>query len=126
MPHSSVQYPFEFKVLEWAHDFSVQLTGENRGFLMVVDAAGDMRQFWSGEKKGHFDLALKDKLSAENAHWLFYHPFDAPEYTFIKWQGLEADVWERLIGKPFEAPAFVSERDGRSIAGLPTSWEVMF
>ena len=126
MPHSTVQYPFEFKVLEWASDFSVKLTGENRGFLLVVDAAGEVRQMWSGERKGHFDLSLKDKLAAENERWLFYHPFDAPEYIFIEWQDLGAVPLEQLTGQAFEMRDLVSERDGKSIERIPTSWNVMF
>ena len=126
MPRSTVQYPFEFQVLEWAASFSVGLTGEHRGFLLVVDEVGEVRQFWSGEGKGHFDLALKEELVAENERWLFYDPFDAPEYTFIEWQGLESALLERLIGKAFEARALVSARDGKSIEHIPASWRVMF
>lgn len=86
-----------------------------------------MRQIYTGDKPTHFDLNLKSKLMNSSQHWLFYHPFDAPEYMYLEWHNLQRSALERLLGKTFEPSDLLSMREAKErIKSIPVSWQVMF
>lgn len=112
MPRSTVKYGFEFAILDWAHRFSTVMTGQDRGFFMVLTLDGAVQQVLFGGAPHHFDLAVKDSLIESNQCWLFYDPFDAPEYMWIEWRNVQRSTLERLMDKCFEAADF-TQYNGR-------------
>ncbi len=126
MPHSTYQYLFEMRIGNWAASFVSKLNGGNRGFLLLLDADGAIRQVYTGDHPSHFDHQLKETLTNQHSHWLFYDPFDAPEYTFIQWKSIEMSVFERFLKHTFEAADLCSSRSNGSLDRVPSSWEVMF
>jgi len=59
--------------------------------------------------------------------WLFYDPFDSPEYIWLAWRNISRDVMEHLLGVSFQAKDFLPNRDGAEIIhSFPETWEVMF
>lgn len=133
MPHMTQAYPFEWKVLVFAHRLSEKLAGKPFvSFLMVFDDKGSVRtlQFEHPENGWHI---LTKRLNESGAVYLFYDPFDAPEYTWLSWSHIDRSTMERLIEHPFEDADFVKEQHATSRAPdlkvpnmYPVSWGVMF
>ncbi len=133
MPHTTNAYPFEGKVGNFAQRLSHQLAGQgDHTFLMVLNAEGAVQilHFECPDESWH---TLTDKLNKADMSYLFYDPFDAPEYTWLSWSRIECPAMERLIGGHFEEADFVKERHGMSRAPdlqppsqFPASWGVMF
>lgn len=125
MPRMTAKYGFEWKMVDWAHSFSIMMTGDVRGFLLLLDANGAIRQIYTGDEPTHFDMELQETLTKQNLHWFFYHPFDFPEYYFVAWKNIETSTLERLINKKFESSDLCPNSE-HSIDYVPTSWSVMF
>ena len=134
MPRSTQSYPFEWKVLGFASSLSARLVGRPGydSFLMVLDTDGSVRmlQFERSESSWAQRTAMLDSTGAS---YLFYDPFDAPEYTWLSWNRIERSTMERLMEESFEDADFVNYRAAASGAGklerpsaYPTSWGVMF
>jgi len=52
-------------------------------------------------------------LTASARSWIFYHPFDLPEYMYIGWKGVPETVLERVSGatiKSADVPLEFSEK----------------
>lgn len=126
MPHSTAKFHFELKVLGWASHFSRTMTGENRGFLITLDSGGAVHRIFFGTGPRHFDLTLKESLTKSNHCWIFYHPFDAPEYIWIEWQNVQRNVIERLIGTHLNETDFTDFVGMNERIEYPISWQVMF
>ncbi len=132
MPRKTQGYEFEWKILEFAGEFSERLFGGHFPFVMVFNSGGVLRSLYFEPPFSSWrDLTVKLKESGE-PHF-FYDPFDAPEWTWVSWFGLEQTTMERLIGRPFDESDFTKDRaaanvvpelDSRGV--FPNSWGVMF
>jgi hypothetical protein len=131
MPHSTHAYVFELKVGEFAAQLSRPLTGEARTFLIVFGEDGAARSviFESPTPSWH---DFVDELRAAGRPYLFYDPFDLPEYAYLTWHKLEQTVMEQLIGQDFQESDFVRYKELSRAPALspansyPASWAVMF
>ena len=134
MPRTTYAYPFEWKVLNFAGDQSSRLTArENpQGFLMQFDEPGSVNrmEFGCPDEGWH---VLKQACIDTGSAFLLFDPFDAPEYTWLEWQGIQRATMERLLGEAFEAPDFKkadvstpAAPDLKPAGAFPDSWSVMF
>lgn len=134
MPHMTQAYPFEWKVLGFAQNLSMTLAGKdgNASFLMVLNDNGAVRTLqFECPKNGWHNLT--NRLDESGAGYLFYDPFEAPEYTWLSWRLIDRSTMERLVGNCFEDADFVKTRQAASQAPsleppntFPVSWGVMF
>ncbi len=124
MPHATCKYQFEWKIFNWAKDFSSILTDHSHyAFFMVFTENGLTKKVIFGDRPETFDRKELEALQQEASCWLFHDPFEGPEYTYIQWQKVDRRTMERITGANFEPNDFVS--NDKSIE-FPTSWGVMF
>lgn len=124
MPHSTFAYPFEWKIGEWAGSLSHVRAGMLRRFLLtsVSDAAGShVTLDFPAQDVQH----TKEQLKRAETPFLFFDPFDAPEYTWLEWFRVTRPAMERLLGQQFADADFTSLKDGRH-QPYPETWGVMF
>ena len=130
MPRATTRFQFEWKVFSWADHLSEVLTGETRCFLAILDERGSVCQLLFGIDQSHRDSQAWELLQRSNPCWLFYHPFDAPEYIYIQWQNVQRSTMERLRGEPFVDSDLVSLSSSSQAPceriKFPISWSVMF
>jgi hypothetical protein len=88
----------------------------------VPDAAGNPFTLGCRDKALQ---SVRDRSTAGDTPFLFYDPFDAPEYTWLEWQGIARPIMERLLGQAFVETDFFSLKDGRQ-QPYPETWGVMF
>jgi len=132
MPHATFRFPFEFRMLSWAADLSHLMTGENRCFLLILDAEGVVCQLLFGEDEYNYDQETWQAAMRSNPCWLFYHPFDGPVHTYMQWQNVQRTTLERLMGQQFEEADLIErvlpqspQATGERVE-FPASWNVMF
>lgn len=123
MPQATCKFLFEFRILGWASNFSDTMTGENRGFLIVFSLDGAVERIFFGSFRCDFNLDLKRTITESAVSYFFYHPFEAPEYTFIEWKNLPRQTLERLMKEEFDQNDLTAS--GETIE-FPTTWGVMF
>ena len=133
MPHTTQAYPFEWKVLDFAQALSARLAGKRFvSFLMVFDDKGSVRTVQlERPENGWHDLTKR--LDESGSAYLFYDPFDAPEYTWLSWRQTDRSTMERLIEHHFDNVDFVKTPRAPSRAPdlevpnlYPVSWGAMF
>jgi hypothetical protein len=127
MPKSTFAFGFEWKVLELAarlaerHGARDESSDPHKPWLFVADDEGALQVVPLGadwrEKK---ERALASGLPS-----LFFHPFDAPEYTWLEWSHVDRQTMEALMDKSFQEGDFVSTRT-KELQPFPESWGVMF
>jgi len=102
--------------------------GRFYAFLMLFHSSGAVKRIFFGDSPRQFDLDMKEALAESSPSWLFCHPFEAPEYTWIAWQNIERTVMERFIGSPFDPSDFgpVHPVDVMEPIEFPASWGVMY
>jgi hypothetical protein len=124
MPHATNQYPFEWKIFEWATRLSKLLTGHSHyPFLILFAPNGQMHQIHFGDGPEEHDERLWQELR-ESAHaWLAYDPFEGPAYSNISWYQLPQGTVERLVGAPFTVEDLTA---GAQTIKFPATWSVMF
>lgn len=121
MPHTTSNYPFEFRIFEWADALAKRLAGDHKRFCLLLDEGGSTLR-----------LVFDDAKSPDGAAaaWVLYDPFDHPEYAYMQWQNVSAATFERFLGSPFLPQEFVpmgrDDRGSELGEGFPTSWSVMF
>jgi hypothetical protein len=124
MPRATCKYRFEWKVFDWAKNFSEILTGHDQyAFFIAFTETGRARKVIVGDRPETFDRQELEALQGESPSWLFHDPFEGPVYTYIQWQNVERRTMERLLGASFEPNDFMS--NDKSVE-FPTSWGVMF
>jgi hypothetical protein len=134
MPHMTQAYPFEWKIIGFASRLSAQLAGGQgyHSFLMVLSAEGAVQtlHFESPADSWH---QLTDRMDRAGTSYLFYDPFDAPEYIWLSWRHVDRSTMERLIGEQFQDADFIKLQHATSRApdlkppgAYPPSWGVMF
>jgi len=134
MPHTTAAYGFELKILGFAGSLSAWLAGEEgrQSFVMVFSENGTVRTLQFDCPGGSWHQ-LTQGLDHAGTPYLFYDPFDAPDYTWLSWRRIERSTMERLIEASFESEDFVKSRHASARAGnldppatYPASWGVMF
>jgi hypothetical protein len=124
MPHATCKYPFEWRIFDWAKQFSSILTGHaHYAFFMTFTEGGLTRKVIFGDQPEEFDRRGLEALQRESSSWLFHDPFEGPEYTYIQWHNVDRRTLERIMGAEFEPDDFVSNEESIE---FPTSWGVMF
>ncbi len=95
MPRSTVSQPFEWRLFFWAS----HLRG-GAGFLVVL---GETTRIIDAdhESRGNRLVSVEksDEVRQNAACWIFFDPFDAPEYTWLAWQGVTPAMWKQLTGE---------------------------
>lgn len=132
MPHMTVAYPFEWAVLGFAQGVSEHLSGGIHPFLLTLTPDGAARHLtFSNRLPSWHDET--EQLNKEGASFLFYDPFDWPEYCWLEWTRVPRATMERLVGHPFTDDAFVKTGpatdqapDLKPANTYPESWGVMF
>jgi hypothetical protein len=132
VPHTTHAYPFEGEVLEFASKLSLLLTGADRTFILVLDAEGRARSV-TFERTGDSWHDLTRERESAGGSYLFYDPFDVPEYCWLSWHRIARTTMERLVGRPFGEADFLRlpygsarARELRPAGTFPDSWGVMF
>ncbi|MCA9636310.1 MAG: hypothetical protein KC420_09825 [Myxococcales bacterium] len=114
MPRSTFAYWFEMKVLglagALAERFADQATGddESQPWLFTFDDDGEPRCVplpASGWRQ------VAERVKADGRAYLLHDPFDAPEYQWLEWGGLDRQHVERLLGEPLAAKDLTPLRD---------------
>jgi hypothetical protein len=124
MPRATCGYRFEWKILNWAKDFSRILTGhEHYAFFIALTEDGRTKKVIVGDQPETLDRKELEALQQESSCWLFHDPFEGPEYTYVQWQNVDRRTMERLVGASFEPNDFLSKDES---VEFPTSWGVMF
>src|SRR5260370_39319502 len=106
MPRATHQFPFEVKVLGFAARLSETLTGEARRFVIVFTEEGTA-QTLTFEKAGTLVHDLLAEFNAAGRSYLFYDPFDLPEYCYLAWHNIDRSTMGRLIGEAFQDADFI-------------------
>lgn len=131
MPRTTHAYPFEEDVFNSAAELSLRLTGEKyRSFLIHFDVVGAVQAIQFASTELHLS-PMRDQLAASDAAYLFYDPFDVPEYAWLEWKDISREVMERFLGSTFEAKDFL--KYGPNAPGpdleppgvFPETWGVM-
>src|SRR5688500_1871559 len=98
MPRSTAQWPFEFRLFAWADRRCL-----GNGFLLTLGADG--REEGLVEGSGDIplvDRGLVDAAKASGARYVFFDPFDRPEYAWLEWKDVSQALLEQLVGEPLE------------------------
>ena len=123
MPHSTVKYPFEGRVLSGLAALGEQLlnsSDQGFGYVATFDAEARMVSWYPETSYSNFRDFRSDKTPC-----LFYDPFDQPEYRYISWNSISKQHMERILDIKFEDNDF-KEFFGERIIEFPDSWGVMF
>lgn len=125
MPRSTYNYPFEFETLQWASNFCRTICGKNCGFLIIFDEAGYAEKILFEATKMNPDFS--QDLLPHTCSFFLYDPFDAPEYSYIRWNKLNRTTLERIRGKQFSQTSFESSiKKNEKLEDFPENWSVMF
>ena len=129
MPHSTHNYLFESKILKCADELSQILTGGNRSFIIECNEDGVAQKILFSTSTNSLHSYL-EALNRVKTPYIFYDPFDAPEYTWMCWSGIARSTMERLIGSAFEKSDFIPQNRAlhelKAEATFPVCWDVMF
>jgi hypothetical protein len=131
MPHTTFEYGFEWRVLELAQTVCQSGARSVRTCLIPLDRSG-ARVSLVVDLRPHEWLPAKERLRQEGQPYLFFDPFDAPEYTWLEWFQVDRAAMERLLGRPFAEADFAPLVGRRRAPRLdppgtfPESWGVMF
>jgi hypothetical protein len=122
MPHSTVKYAFEHGLLGWAQDFR-----QGAGFFVVFGPGGEIVEVHEAEPtstgKRLVSHERKEQLTQAHSSWMYFDPFDWPEYAWLEWNEVPRATLEHLLGEQW-VQALRSGKAG--LRELPESWSVMF
>lgn len=125
MPSSTITYPFEYKVFAWMNSLSEWASpGDPQTFIITLNAEGALRTltFESSSESWHQRIEL---FKQQRTPFIFFDPFDFPEYAWFEWYEVNQATLERLTDTVFEASDFINSRDQRRI-DYPHTWGVMY
>ena len=126
MPRSTLRYGFEAAVVGWGGGFR-----GGDGFFAVLDDGAIVHVVEGTEPASGgvriVGAEVAAAVPAEHARWIWFDPFDVPEWMAIQWQGVSVEALERVIGRPFGDAdrRRLYAAPGEPIAAIPTSWHVM-
>ena len=122
MPRSTVRYAFEHGLLAWAGQFR-----GGDGFLAVFGPGGNVTEVYVAEAaqsgKRLVSHELKERITREHTSWMFFDPFDWPEYAWLEWNQVPRATLELMLGEPW-LKALAASAEGPK--ELPETWSVMF
>lgn len=126
MPHATAAHPFEWLIHGWA----AGLRGGD-GFLALVDDDGAITRIVDADHVSFGNRCLshaaRDALVAGAGRWIYYDPFDAPEYAWLEWREVPQATWRALLGGDAAAARVGAGVElERVLAAIPPSWGVMF
>ena len=129
MPRTTACYSFEFTIWDWMRKSSPPCAGEHPTLLAYV--SGEQIDSLHAWRRGAFPASDGERLLDETRSWLFYDPFDAPEYAWLSWNGIDRPAMEALIGSPLAlTPQGWSGNQARElehpVTAFPAKWGVMF
>ena len=123
MPRSTYAYFFEMRILMELTKKLGKKTAiclfSKKGDLHIIREQDDEHLQYPTWHHQEEDLKKNDKS------YLFYDPFDAPEYTYISWNNLSQKQMEDLIHYQFSPQEFIGYQEKKRIE-FPVSWGVMF
>ena len=96
---------------------------DDEAFLLVLK---DHQWFVFRENQENRLFDLRQKAETLNLPYLFYDPFDAPEYTYLAWHQISQSLMENWIGSSFESTDFIHRFKNKSLDSFPITWNVMF
>lgn len=127
MPRMTHQYPFERRVaggIGGRVEALLELSGPGSSYLLVLQTNGSISL--TVYPMNVFPGDTLDNLKDAGERYIFYDPVnDGMEHIALMWQNIDQEMMEKLIGSPFDANDFVSQRTGAARA-YPESWVVMF
>ena len=131
MPHATCRFHFERKVLSTLRGLLQPLeglAGSAAALVLVLNPDGSI-EIAIYPEAGQSYVRVRE-LETLQASFIFYDPFDRPEYEFLKWANVGRDTMETLRGEAFSAGDFVGQvgshgAEGDSVA-YPKTWGVMF
>ncbi|MGD2135118.1 MAG: hypothetical protein PVF27_03115 [Gemmatimonadales bacterium] len=124
MPESTIQFPFEHKIFMWLDAKSaMERPGDPQTFVLRLYEDGSPGELLFDKPEGGWH-SYRDRLKEEGRPFVFFDPFDYPEYGWFEWHGVDRAAMEGLLGEPFAADDFVSPKNGERIA-YPSDWGVM-
>ena len=132
MPRSTFKYYFEMMVLGGMGKLSHQFSGSEgeQGFTVELDHSGHVKKWYSQLHYENFRDYFPSSDDGRKLSYIFYDPFDAPEYTYIAWQNVSKPTMERLLDITFEDKHFLPNfiEKGKTYSGMkfPESHGVMF
>jgi hypothetical protein len=123
MPRSTVKYAFEHGLLAWASGFR-----EGDGFLAVFGPTGEIVEVYVAEgaaRSGRRLVSheLKERVAQVQPRWMYYDPFDWPEYAWLEWKDVPRAALEKMLGAEW-MKALAAGASGPK--EFPESWSVMF
>jgi hypothetical protein len=122
MPRATARYAFEHGLLAWAQRFR-----EGDGFLAVFGPTGQIVEVYVGEATGSgkrlVSHELQERVARENPRWMYFDPFDWPEYAWLAWNEVPRATLEQMLDKDWMKAFGVSTKGPEE---LPESWGVMF
>ncbi|HLL00337.1 MAG TPA: hypothetical protein VK539_07100 [Myxococcaceae bacterium] len=122
MPHSTAKYPFEAGLLGWVQEFR-----QEAGFLAVFGPTGELLKVHEADivQSGNRLVSHERKKQLIQVHlsWIYYDPFEWPEYAWLKWHQVPRAVLNQMIDKFRLPPLPQGSGDPQE---LPESWGVMF
>ena len=133
MPHATQGYPFEAQVLKFVHELSERFKNDDSSLLIEFSDSGSLRSIHF-ESPGASVYELRSQMVALGMSYIFYDPFDLPEYMFLCWEQVKQATMERLVGRRFKESDFVKKNsspmnsapDLQPPNAFPASWQVMF
>lgn len=127
MVHATDQFEFEWQLWKWASGFARRLTGHGHtNFLVRLD---------DDQCVTHIELGQPGGAEGERPPWeeeletlpafIYWNPFDGPEYQALSWRNIERDTMERLAGVKLGLGIAATLRPHEPVE-FPTSWQVVF
>jgi hypothetical protein len=112
-----VNYQFENNVLLWAFSFCERMTGTtSRAFIILLSPNGAAGAVYFGQEDGPAPQSFRT-LMETNESWVFYDPYDLPEWCWLGWKNLQHATFKRLTGE------FPRDMAGNQALGeFPTTW----
>jgi hypothetical protein len=131
VPHRTCRFHFEGKILSTLRRLLQPLdglAGSAASLLLVLNPDSSI-EIVIYPKAGQPDARLRE-LETLEASFIFYDPFERPDYEFLKWANVGRDTMEMLMGDAFSADDFDGQVGfygpvGDSMA-YPKTWGVMF
>ena len=122
MPRSTVQYAFEHGLLGWAQNFRA-----GAGFLALFGPEGELLEVHEADTAQFGNRLVsherKDRLTQSHPSWLYFDPFDWPEYAWLQWNQVPRATLKQLLGEHWGQALRLGKGDPQE---LPESWGVMF
>jgi hypothetical protein len=125
MPRSTVKHAFEHGLLGWASQFR-----DGDGLLALFGPAGTITEVYVGEAdqygKRLVSHELKDRITQQHSSWMFFDPFDWPEYAWLQWNQVPRATLRQMLGEHGEQWRKALGESAESFKDLPETWGVMF